>query len=171
MRQKVFFANHSSNLDFPLIWAVLPADLRNRTRPAAAKDYWQVGGIRGFLSKKVFHAIYLERRKVVANPLEPLNQALKEKATLIIFPEGGRSCEGDIQDFKGGLYHLARENPEVDFVPVYVKNLNRVLPKGEVLPLPLLTSVRFGAPLRLNEGEKKEEFLDRAKRALEELKI
>ncbi len=48
-------------------------------------------------------------------------------------------------------------------MPVFIENLNRVLPKGEVLPIPILCSVRFGAPLSLQEGEEKSAFLERAR--------
>jgi hypothetical protein len=60
--------------------------------------------------------------------------------------------------------------PEVDLVPVWIENLNRVMPKGEVVPLPLLCTVTFGVALRVEEGEEKASFLDRASAALLALK-
>ena len=68
--------------------------------------------------------------------------------------------------FKTGIYHLAKARPGIDLVPVYIRNLNRVMPKGEVVPVPLMCSVVFGAALRLEAGEAKEGFLARARQAV-----
>jgi hypothetical protein len=70
------------------------------------------------------------------------------------------------QPFKGGLYHLARKRPDVELVPVWMENLGRLLPKGEIVPVPLLCSISFGTPLRLQPGEDKETFLGRVREAL-----
>jgi 1-acyl-sn-glycerol-3-phosphate acyltransferase len=167
-RLRVYFANHASNLDFVLLWASLPGSIRERTRPVAAHDYWTGSHLRRWLAEKVFRAVLIERKNVTRenNPLTPMCQALRSGDSLIIFPEGGRNPSGEIGEFKAGIHHLAREVPEVELVPVFIENLNRVLPKGEVLPVPILCSVYFGAPLRLGEGETKKDFLMRAREAV-----
>jgi hypothetical protein len=71
--------------------------------------------------------------------------------------------------FKSGLYALARQRPAIDLVPVHLHNLHRIMPKGEVLPVPLLGCVSFGPPLRLGAGEGKAAFLARARAAIERL--
>lgn len=170
--QRVYFANHTSNLDFLAIWSVLPDALRRTTRPVAAHDYWTAGRIRMFLAEKIFNALLIERKKVTKsnNPLHTMIAAIKDGGdSLIIFPEGGRSMTEEMMPFKSGLFHLARQCDNVEFVPVYIDNLNRVLPKGEVLPLPLICSVIFGAPIRLEAGESKDDFLQRAEAAVKEL--
>ena len=86
--------------------------------------------------------------------------------SIIIFPEGGRFSGLDPMPFKSGLYHLALKLPGVELVPVLMENLNRILPNGEVLPVPLLGSVTFGSPLQLLEGEAKPAFLERARAEL-----
>ncbi len=68
--------------------------------------------------------------------------------------------------FKSGIYHLSKAHPQVELVPVWLDNLNRVMPKGRALPLPLLCTLSFGAPLTVEEGEAKEAFLERAREAL-----
>ncbi|MDQ3314993.1 MAG: 1-acyl-sn-glycerol-3-phosphate acyltransferase [Verrucomicrobiota bacterium] len=163
-KQRVFFANHTSNLDFVMLWAALPAIVRAKTRPVAAHDYWTKGPVRLLLAGKVFRAVLIERKRVTRsnNPLEPMLSALEEGCSLIIFPEGGRT-DGRPGEFKSGIYHLARARSGLEFVPVFIENLNRVLPKGEVLPIPILCSVRFGAPLSLQEGEEKSAFLERVR--------
>ena len=93
--------------------------------------------------------------------------ALDQKCSLIVFPEGTRNTtEGALLPFKSGLYHLAKARPEIEFVPVWIENLNRVMPKGEFVPIPLLCTVTFGAPLSVRDGEDKDAFLGRARTAL-----
>jgi hypothetical protein len=68
--------------------------------------------------------------------------------------------------FKSGLYHLAQARPHIELIPVWIANLNRVMPKGRALPLPLLCTLSFGTPLQRLEDESKEAFLERARNAL-----
>jgi 1-acyl-sn-glycerol-3-phosphate acyltransferase len=168
--RRIYFANHTSNLDFPVIWASLPADLRQRTRPIAARDYWDSSRLRRYLAKDVFNAILIERHKVTAreNPLLPMEEALDAGDSLIIFPEGTRALDDDapMNPFKPGLYHLAKRHPDVQLVPVYLENLNRILPKGDLLLVPLLAAVTFGPAIKLEPGENKLLFLDRARSAV-----
>lgn len=170
-RPKVYFANHSSHLDFLLLWAVLPKVLRCQTRPVAARDYWDRSAPRKWLATKVFRAALIERAHITRdnNPVEQLSQILQQHESLILFPEGTRSGQTEMSAFKSGLYHLATHHPEAEFVPVYLDNLNRVLPKGEVLPIPLICSVSFGESLSLKSGETKHDFLQRARSAVEAL--
>lgn len=168
---RVFFANHTSNLDFVALWAVLPPELRRRTRPAAARDYWLGGPLRRWLAERVFRAVLIERKQVTRanNPLEQMLPVLEAGECLIIFPEGGRFEGAELAPFKSGLFHLAQRCPAARLVPVYIENLNRVLPKGEVLAVPVLCAVNFGEPLRLEEGETREAFLQRAREAVRSL--
>ena len=165
--QRVYFANHTSNLDFVLLWASLPPECRAKTRPVAAHDYWTRSKLRLYFANEVFRAVLIERQRVTRanNPLQPMLSALAEGASLIIFPEGGRQ-DGKPAEFKCGIYHLAKARPALEFVPVYIDNLGRVLPKGEVLPVPILCGVHFGAPLSLGEGEEKNAFMTRAREAM-----
>ena len=168
-RQRVYFANHTSNGDFVLIWTVLPRALRRRTRPVAASDYWLTSALRAFVGRHVFNAVLIDRvpENRTEDPVSQMAAALDQGASLILFPEGRRNAGPDpLLPFKSGLYHLARQRPGVDLVPVWIQNLNRVMPKGEVVPIPLSVSVIFGAALHLAEDEPKDAFLDRAQGAL-----
>ena len=166
-RQRVYFANHSSHLDFLLLWALLPPRLRYKTRPVAGADYWNASKLRRYLITRVFNGILVARKpRRGENPLAPLQAALDAGDSLIFFPEGTRSLDGEMQEFKGGLYHLVRDNPGVEFVPVRMENLNRVMPKGNLLPVPLVCILSFGTPVALQEDETKPEFLARAQAAV-----
>jgi 1-acyl-sn-glycerol-3-phosphate acyltransferase len=167
--QRVYFANHASNGDFILIWAVLPPRMRAATRPVAGADYWLSSPLRRFIGRDVFDAVLIERRRDLRteDPVAQMAAALEAGQSLILFPEGTRNTtEAALLPFKAGLYHLARAQPGVDLVPVWIENLNRVMPKGEVVPVPLLCTVTFGAALRVAEGEDKGAFLGRAHAAL-----
>lgn len=168
-RQRIYFANHSSHGDFVLIWTVLPPALRRATRPVAAADYWRRGGLRGFIGSDVFRAVLIDRHGAPGrnHALDAMNAALTAGASLILFPEGTRNTgEEPLLPFRSGLYYLAQAFPEVELVPVWIHNISRVMPKGEILPIPLLCSVTFGAPIALAPDEKKRAFLDRAREAL-----
>jgi 1-acyl-sn-glycerol-3-phosphate acyltransferase len=169
--QRIYFVNHQSHLDWVLIWAALPHELRATTRPIAARDYWTRTPFKHWLTREVFNAVYVERqRSDDQDPLEPLAEALRHGDSLVIFPEGTRSAKGDPQAFKSGLYHLAQQFPEVSLIPVWIANVQRVMPKGEVVPVPILCTATFGAPIALQPGEDKREFLARARDAVVALK-
>jgi 1-acyl-sn-glycerol-3-phosphate acyltransferase len=165
--QRIYFANHQSHLDWVLIWAALPTDLRTRTRPIAARDYWTSSPFKQWLTTEVFNAVYVSRTRTDdQDPLEPLVEALESGDSLVIFPEGTRSNKGEPQPFKSGLFHLASQFPGVQLVPAWIDNVQRVMPKGEVVPVPILCTVTFGTPMQLQEGEDKAGFLERARTAV-----
>lgn len=178
LRQHIYFANHTSHLDFLVLWSALPRELRARTRPVAARDYWEKGTLKPYLAERVFRAVLVERGGAArsAEPvashmaardlIERLADALGTEDSLIIFPEGTRGTGESVAPFKSGIYHLARRRPDVELLPAHIDNLNRILPKGEVLPVPLISTITFGAPLRLADGENKAEFLARAREAV-----
>ena len=166
--QRIYFANHASHLDALALWSALPPRLRARTRPVAARDYWGHGGIRGFIADHGFRAVYIERdrSRCEGDPLQPLRDALDAGESLIIFPEGTRSQQPLPQPFKAGLFHLARDYPQAELVPVYLDSLHRSMPKGSLLPVPLTCVVRFGQAMRLQANEDKDDFLRRAHAAV-----
>jgi 1-acyl-sn-glycerol-3-phosphate acyltransferase len=171
---RVYFGNHSSHLDFMLIWSALPAGLRRSARPVAGRDYWDNGPVRRYLAGHVFHAVLIDRARhggpsdpaSARASIERMAAELDARHSLIVFPEGTRAQDGDVGPFKSGLYHLARTRPEAELVPVSLENLNRILPKGEVLPVPMLSRVVFGRPLVRIAGEDKTAFLARARQEL-----
>lgn len=170
LQPRVYFGNHTSHLDFVVLWSVLPDVVRNQVRPVAAEEYWTRSKLRSYLAKNVFRAVLVDRQSSDSAgrqaQMERMLAGLGQDHSLILFPEGTRGMGEEVMPFKSGLYHLARQRPDVELVPVYLENLNRVLPKGEFLPVPLLSRVFFGAPMHLEEGEGKAEFLERAREAL-----
>lgn len=166
--QRIYFANHTSHMDTVVLWAALPPSLRANTRPVAARDYWGGGGIRTQIARDELNVVMIDRARddPDADPLDPLRDALEHGFSLIIFPEGTRSAQPLPGPFKSGLYRLATEFPHVELIPVYLENLHRSMPKGALLPVPIICTVRFGAPIALRAGESKAQFLERARDAV-----
>lgn len=174
-RQRIYYGNHASHLDIAVLWASLPLEVRHLTRPVAARDYWETSRFKRYLVHQLFNAIMIDRAghgagfSAAARSVEDTVAGLGATHSLIIFPEGTRGTGEEIAPFKSGLYHIARKMPGVELVPVYMENLNRILPKGEVLLVPLISSISFGPPLVLGEGETKVSFLERTRQALLDL--
>jgi 1-acyl-sn-glycerol-3-phosphate acyltransferase len=170
--QRVYFANHTSHLDAIVLWSALPQDVRILTRPVAAKDYWNSGPIRRYMARHLFQAILIDRTeiKVHQSPVDLMIREIGNRYSCIVFPEGGRSSGQGIGEFKSGLYYLCKKRPDLEMIPVHIDNMNRILPRGEVLPVPLLTSINFGPPIWLEAGEPKVDFLERAREAVQRLK-
>lgn len=171
LKQRIYFANHTSNLDALIIWAALPPALRDVTRPVAAHDYWTGGKVRLYLAQKVFNAVLIERNKVTvsSNPIPKILEAMDKDYSIIIFPEGKRNPGPEVGEFKSGIYHLAAKRPELELVPVLLSNMNRILPKGEFVPVPLIGSIQMGTPMKLEPGESKASFIARAHQALDQM--
>ena len=171
-RQRVYYSNHTSNGDMPMIWSVLPPALRRDVRPVAAADYWLKNKLRAFVGPEVFNCVLIDRRPEVDDkPMDKILAALDEGSSLIIFPEGNRNMtDADLLPFKAGLYNMGLARPDVDLVPTWVANLNTIMPKGEIIPLPLICTVTFGASVHVQNGESKDDFLARAAKALSDLK-
>ena len=168
-RPRIYFANHASHGDFILIRTALPPELRKITRPVAAADYWLKSPARRYIAVNAFNSVLIDRNVITrtVDPVEPMTKALDEGASLILFPEGTRNAGPSLLlPFKRGIYYLAQRRPDVELVPVWIDNLNRVMPKGEFVPVPLLCTVTFGAPIHLEEGERKPDFCTRSRAAL-----
>jgi hypothetical protein len=75
-----------------------------------------------------------------------------------------------MSEFKSGLYYLGKKRPDLELVPVYIDNVNRILPRGEFLPVPILSCITIGPPMWLEPGENKVAFLRRARQAVRRLK-
>jgi len=180
-KQRIYFANHTSHLDFVVLWSALPGEVRARTRPVAATDYWEKG-VKAYLAQRVFRAVLVHRggtaqagnreeaQAAARTVIDRLAEAMGEMESLILFPEGTRGTGEAIGPFRSGLYYLAKRRPEVELVPACLENLNRILPKGEILPVPLVSLLTFGAPMHIGETEDKRGFLERACAAVSALR-
>lgn len=169
--QRIYFANHTSHLDAVVLWSALPREIRAVTRPVAAKDYWTSGWLKPHIAKS-FNALLIDRKeiKVHQSPIDIMIRQMGDVYSLIVFPEGGRSAGEEMSPFKSGLYYLGKKRPDLELVPVYIDNVSRILPRGEFLPVPLLSCITIGPPIFLEAGEPKTDFLNRARQSVLRLK-
>lgn len=177
-KARIYYANHSSHLDSLVIWSSIPAHLRHEIHPVAAADYWSKSALRRYIARHIFQAVLIQRSALKKsdrsseprlNPLEQLQPILDQQHSLILFPEGTRHSGEKIHKFKSGIWHLARKNPEIELIPVYLENLNRVLPKGSRLIVPIICSATFGPALYFDANETRADFLHRTQQALSAL--
>ncbi len=177
--QRIYFANHTSNLDTIIIWSALPFKLRKITRPVAAKDYWNTPGLRQHIATKELNVVFIERNKEnrTGDPLDPLREALKKGDSLIVFPEGQRNKEVVPGEFKSGIFRLHKEFPEIELIPLYLENVAKTFPRGAPFPLPLICKAHFGRPFAgvgvdnpyFSDSDEKREFLKEARLKVIEL--
>lgn len=169
-RQRVYFGNHSSHLDAVLVWAALPSEIRQCVRPVGARDYWESPNPLRRLVTRLSGAVLIERGSADAAArgwqVERMLAAMGERWSLILFPEGTRGPGSEIGPFKSGLYHLGRRRPGLELVPVHLRDVHRVLPKGALLPVLVSCGVTFGPPLTVGADEGKDVFLARARDAV-----
>lgn len=173
LKQRIYYANHNSHIDFILLWSSLPTHIRRQTRPIAASDYWLKDGFRRFLIQDTFSGVVIQRhREDQQDPLQPVKEVLAQGDSIIFFPEGTRNLNDDVEllDFKSGLYYLHQQFPDIEIIPVWISNLKRVMPKGALIPLPLLSTVIFGCPLQQHQDMDKSTFLQYAEDELLKLK-
>ncbi|HET8708191.1 MAG TPA: lysophospholipid acyltransferase family protein [Pseudomonadales bacterium] len=170
-KQRIYFANHTSHVDTLALFSAIPRSFRPATRVVAARDYWCNSTLKQYVAENGFNAVFIDRKREdkKTDPLQPLCDVLAQGQSLIIFPEGTRGQDEKPGQFKSGLYHLAARFPQVELVPVYLDNLNRIMPKGSKFPVPLICTVHFGEPIQLAEHETKDEFLERARLAVEKM--
>ena len=165
--RRIYFANHGSHFDTIAVMAALPWPVRRLTHPVAARDYWGASRLRRFIAEQCLRAVLIDRQhKPNSQPLAPLERLLDDGKSILIFPEGTRATDDEIAPFRSGIFRLACQFPDVELVPVYLDNLKRVLPKGSMLVVPITCTARFGAPLKVEPGEGKAAFLERARDAV-----
>ncbi|WP_244818141.1 1-acyl-sn-glycerol-3-phosphate acyltransferase [Caballeronia sp. Lep1P3] len=165
--QRLYFSNHASHLDTLAILAALPRQLRDTVRPVAARDYWDSGPIRRHIARNLLNVVMIDRRRETeSDPLDAVRDALAQGHSIIIYPEGTRGPDAHPHAFKSGLFHLASEFAQVELMPVYLENLQRIMPKGALWPIPLICKVHFGVSQSRRENEDKASFLARMRDAV-----
>lgn len=143
-------ANHSSHLDTVALQSLFPLHRLRRIRAVAAADYFERTRLRSVLSRALFNTLPIERQRVsrTSNPVDAMRLAVEAGDSLILFPEGTRGRGGEVGPFRTGVAALLEQVPGLAAHPVYLRNLGRSLPKGEVLPVPFFCEVTCGLPLR-----------------------
>ena len=154
-KQFIIVANHNSHLDVMAIMSSLSFHQLKNTHPIAAGDYFGNSKFKSYITRLFTNAILIRRSKSngTENPIETMNKAIQKGKSLILFPEGSRGEPGKMQEFKKGIGILLQMNPTIPFIPVYMKGMGKVLPKGEKLLVPFDTYVAFGEPILITSTD------------------
>jgi 1-acyl-sn-glycerol-3-phosphate acyltransferase len=147
----IFAANHSSHLDTSVVIASLPERIRHETVVAAAADYFFDRRWKAALWSLALGTIPMERTKLNRRSADLAAELIENGWSLVIFPEGGRSPDGWGQEFRGGAAYLAKRCG-VPVVPLHLRGVRPVLPKGGSAIRRHDVEVRFGDPLWPREG-------------------
>ena len=167
-RPVIFAANHSSHADTSLILHALTDRARDRTVVAAAADYWFKRPMLGNIVSLFLNTFPFSRTGGAQAQLHASSQLLKSGWNLVLFPEGSRSPDGRIQEFKAGVGHLANETG-TPVVPMHIRGAFQVMPRGQKLPLPGPVRVRIGKPMSPEPKEGSREFTARIEKAVRSL--
>ena len=167
-RPAIIVANHVSHSDTPLLLYALGDRTREKTVVAAAEDYFYSNPWMGRLVGLWLNTFPLSRTGGAADVLHSSSQLLKSGWNLLIYPEGTRSPDGRMGEFKAGVGFLATEN-RVPVIPMHVRGSHRVMPKGRDIPLPAPVTIRIGKPITPADGEHSKPFTARVQKAVEAL--
>lgn len=154
----IVIANHNSHMDVFALLSLFPLCRQADVHPVAAADYFLRNNIMGWFALNILNIIPVMRKGREANPLARCEQALREGKTLILFPEGTRGEPGKLAPLKSGLWHLSKSMPDVPIIPVWLQGTERVMARGNRIPLPLFIDVTVGDALRFNAD--KNAFMD-----------
>jgi long-chain acyl-CoA synthetase len=180
----VFAANHQSHLDTPAILAALPGRWRYRLAVAMAKEFFQAhffperfgrrarltNTLNYYLASLFFNAFPLPQREAgTRQTLRYIGSLLSAGESVLIFPEGRRTIDGEINTFRAGVGMIGARLG-VPVVPVRLEGLDRVLHQTWRMARPGRARVTFGPPLRLS-GDNYAELADRVERAVRTLSV
>jgi 1-acyl-sn-glycerol-3-phosphate acyltransferase len=167
-RPAILAANHTSHADTSLLLYALPQATRERTVVAAAADYWFQRPWLGRFVALWLNTFPFSRTGGPQAVLSSSSELLKSGWNLLVYPEGTRSIDGRLQDFKPGVGFLSTETG-APVIPLHVRGSHRVMPKGQRLPLPAPVRIRIGKPIQPRRGESARAMTERVEAAVRTL--
>jgi 1-acyl-sn-glycerol-3-phosphate acyltransferase len=148
-RKFILVSNHNSHIDTMALMSALSFSSIGRTQPVAAGDYFGSSRVRAFFTRLLVNAILIPRVQKPGsegNPIRLMMEALDKGNSVILFPEGSRGEPEKMQAFKRGIGLLLKKRKDVPYIPVFMKGLGKVLPKGRFLLVPFESDIYFGEP-------------------------
>lgn len=147
-KQFIIIANHNSHIDTLALMSAMPKHKIVEVKPVAAGDYFGTTKWKSFITVLFTNALLIPRCCSLKNkskdPFRIMMKALKRGQSLIVYPEGSRGRANEMQEFKNGIGHILLKYPHIAYIPTYIENTGKVLPKDAIIPLPFNCSVIFG---------------------------
>ncbi|MEI8256241.1 MAG: 1-acyl-sn-glycerol-3-phosphate acyltransferase, partial [Deltaproteobacteria bacterium] len=155
-RNTIVVANHASHLDMGMVKYALGSYGKDLVALAARDYFFDIAARRNFFTNFT-NLAPIDREAGLRETLREVGKLLDEGKTVLIFPEGTRSPDGSIREFKGAIGHLALRH-EIDILPVYIGGTYESWSRDATVPTRRDVSARIGPPLaiadlrRLTEG-------------------
>lgn len=169
-KQFIMVANHNSHADSMAMLSSIPPKALINTFIIAAGDYFGKNRVSCFLMKTLLNAKFINRNGGGKAAINSLDKLLKRGKSIIIFPEGSRGKPEVMQNFKLGVAVLLKKNPHIPYIPVYLDNLGKILPKGDPFIIPYNAKVIVGKAIHISRDMDVEDILINIKEHILELK-
>ncbi|MFK8025168.1 MAG: lysophospholipid acyltransferase family protein [Ilumatobacter sp.] len=164
----IFAPNHHSHIDTGVMIRAIPMAWRRNLVVGAAADYFFDATWKAALSALALNAIPIDRDATSRATFDRMRDAIADGNSLIIYPEGGRSPDGWGQDFKGGAAYLSARTG-APIIPVHIDGTGEIFGKGADKLSPGRTTVVFGTPMTVRDGENTRRFNERIEAAVTRL--
>ena len=162
----IIMPNHTSHLDTLTVITALGTKAY-RLWTLAARDYWFATPLQGWFARTCLNALPIEREGNFTEFLQDLrvaNEVMAQHNGLLVFPEGTRSLDGNLQPFNPGVLSLLIYGPSVPIIPAYIEGTYHALPKGQNFPKKHPVRIIFGEPITFsvveNRGSQDETPID-----------
>ncbi len=143
----IIVSNHNTHFDIYVLTMLFPIRALHRVRSAAAADTFK-SGLLGCFCRATLNPILVDRHARAHDPLAEIKTAIEQGDSLILFPEGTRGDPGVINLFKPGIGEIARSYPHIPIYPCFIAGIERVWPRGTMLPLPFNVEILLGESYR-----------------------
>ncbi|MCS6901449.1 MAG: AMP-binding protein [Myxococcales bacterium] len=149
-RNTLVVANHASHLDMGLAKYALGSYGRELVALAARDYFFESSEVRRVVVENFTNLAPLDRGGNLRETLREVGQLLEQGKTILIFPEGTRSPDGQIHEFKGAVGHLALRH-DIDILPMYLGGTYEAMPKKSKIPTKRDLLARIGPPLEIDQ--------------------
>jgi long-chain acyl-CoA synthetase len=159
----ILAANHQSHFDTPVILAALPSLLRYSVAPAMWKEFFDAhfhperhpigerlsNSINFYLATLLFNGFPLPQKEAgVRETMRHIGELVSDRWSVLIFPEGERTASGEIGRFQAGIGMIGSKM-RVPVVPLRLRGVDRLLPRGSKMIHPGKVEVTFGSAMEL----------------------
>ena len=172
-KEFIVIANHSSMFDTITILRSLPFKYRMKIFVAGAKDYFfrsesRYGRIMGTFGRVVLNAFAFSRDTEIKQSLKDFGRVINSGGSVLIYPEGTRSIDGKLHSFKQGIGLLAW-NMDVPVIPIKMKGMYDILPKGKSIPRRGNVEVIIGKPIKFSKKKSFRDITEELEKEMREL--